>query len=422
LKLLYNTGLKIYFGLIALAAKFNKKAALFTSGRKNWEIKLQEKIEELSRQGKQEVVWVHCSSAGEFEQGRTLIDRIRFEKPQALILLTFFSPSGYELRKNYPNADIVFYLPLDTKKNAVNFLSIVNPSVAIFIKYEFWYNFLHELAIRKIPVYVISAIFRKEQVFFKWYGGLFRQMLKSFTMILVQDENSVELLAGIGIGNCKITGDTRFDRVAEINGNCFSVPVAQYFADGNFCLVAGSTWDPDEKLIVSVQKEEKFKLIIAPHEIESSHIEKLRSIFGRSGVIVFSECLEESDHEALRERCRRAGVLIIDTIGMLSSLYRYASAAYIGGGFGKGIHNILEPSTFGIPVMFGPVHKKFREANILKSLGGAFEINNAGELDKLLSGFINDKEFLKRSGEISGNYVRENLGATELTFREIFRT
>lgn len=421
MRLLYNTGLSIYFGGIALAANFNRKAELFVKGRRGWEKSLREKIDFARSQGRSEVVWVHCSSAGEFEQGRTIIDAAKHNNPHVIILLTFFSPSGYELRKNYPNADLVFYLPLDSPKNAEKFLDIVRPSKALFIKYEFWYNYLKALKVREIPTYVVSAIFREKQVFFRWYGGLFRQMLMYFTKILVQEENSVKLLEGLGLSNCVVTGDTRFDRVNELKKSSVSVPAAEVFVKESFCLVAGSTWEPDEKIIGGVMSDMgDIKLIIAPHEIKDEQIAHLKSVLDPLGVVIFSQIKDRVGEEGVQEMLRKSRVLIIDTVGLLSSLYRYAHVAYIGGGFGKGIHNILEAATFGVPVIFGPNYHRFREANDLIALGGAFQVECAADLKSLIKGYESDSSLLRNTGIICGNYVEENRGATAKVFREIF--
>ncbi len=341
---------------------------------------------------------MHCASLGEFEQGRPVIEAIKKEMPDFKIILTFFSPSGYEIRKNYQNADIVCYLPADTPGNAEKFVNSIKPELVIFVKYEFWYNYISVLSRKAIPLFLISAIFRKEQHFFKWYGSFFRDMLKKFRMIYVQDQNSLDLLRGIGLKNVVQAGDTRFDRVMEIAGTAEIIPQLESFRGNERLFLAGSSWKKDEEIIAEYINKypDRMKWVFAPHEIGSENIERLEKLF-RVKCIRFSEFTDES---------RDARVLIIDNIGMLSSAYRYAYIAAVGGGFGKGIHNILEPACWGIPVLFGPNHQKFREALELISLGGAKSFKNYNDFESILDGLLSDEKFygilLKLPGNMSG--------------------
>jgi 3-deoxy-D-manno-octulosonic-acid transferase len=333
------------------------------------------------------------------------MEAFRQKHPDHLIFLTFFSPSGYEIRKNYAGADFIFYLPADTPANARKFIDLVHPGQAFFIKYEYWFNYLHELTSRKIQVYIISAIFRKEQHFFKPWGGWFRDQLNTITRFFVQDEDSGKLLASIGITNFTLSGDTRFDRVAAVAFQKKEVPFLQEFCDGNKILVAGSTWPPDEQILLSLINEKRpgLKFIIAPHETEAARISAL--ISGISVPVVRYS-------EATAENVSAATVLVIDSIGMLSALYRYADLALIGGGFGAGIHNILEAAAFGVPVIFGPNYRKFKEARDLAGRGGAFSINSSEEFLKIATRLLTDNNFRSQCSGICGQYMKENVGAT----------
>lgn len=398
---LYNIIIQLYHFLLKVASLFNHKAKLWIDGRKG----MWGRLEEISGKGDR-IIWIHCSSLGEFEQGRPVIEQVKELHSGYKILITFFSPSGYQVRKNFTKADYVEYLPLDTRRNASRFLELVHPSMALFIKYEFWYHFLDQLKRRQIPIYLISANFRENQAFFKWYGSWYRKFLHGFRSIFVQNERSVELLRSIGITNTRVTGDTRFDRVKAIAQKSKDIPLAGSFGNNHFVLVAGSTWEKDELLLQEWLNGNgtHVKLIIAPHEIKKPQLDKLRSAF--DGEAVF---FSEADHE----RIAGARVLIIDNVGMLSSLYKYGNVAYVGGGFGKGIHNILEAATYDIPVLFGPNFQKFEEALDLVSLKGAFPVNSGSDLQSVMERFIQDPAFLKSSGAIAGNYVRQNIGATE---------
>lgn len=368
------------------------------------------------------VAWFHCASVGEFEQARPLIERYRELNPGHRILLTFFSPSGYELRKNWPLADWVFYLPLDIKRNAVKFLDAVNPRVAIFIKYEYWFNYLFELKKRRIPSYVASAIFRPDQRFFSWYGSIFRKMLRTFSHIFVQNAESAELLRGIGIKCVTVTGDTRFDRVAAVAAESRDIECIKHFCSGNRCWVAGSTWGPDEELISAVRKTlPKNKLIIAPHEVEENHIERIISKFQECRVLRYSFIKDKNLTPDVLLQIEESDVLLIDTVGILSSLYKYGSFAYIGGGFGAGIHNILEAAVYGIPVIFGPRYHKFMEAKDLIRLGGAVPVKDAGSLEQTVKTFLTDPEKRHEAGRICREYVESGKGASEKVCKTIQR-
>lgn len=399
MKYLYDFGIHIYVLLVRLLSPFNSKARLWTSGRKDWKRRLKEKVNRDNTN-----IWIHCASLGEFEQGRPLIEAIKKIKPAYRIILTFFSPSGYEIRKNYSNADYVCYLPADTPGNAGEFIKLVNPAAVIFVKYEFWNNYTFLLNRSAIPLYLISGIFRKEQHFFKWYGGFFRNMLFRFNHCFVQDHQSMTLLKGIGIENVTVAGDTRFDRVLEIADTAKNLPQIEVFRGVEKLFLAGSSWHQDEEIISRYinQYPDKMKWVFAPHEIDKHNIERLEKLF-RTKVARFSGFTEKSAD---------ARVLIIDNIGMLSSAYRYAHIAEIGGGFGKGIHNVLEAACWGIPVIFGPNHKKFREAVELLNLDGARCFSSYGEFSGIIDSWLSENdEYLKSAGNAL-KYVKGNAGAT----------
>ena len=360
------------------------------------------------------IVWIHCASLGEFEQGRPLCEKLKQRFPQCRILLTFFSPSGYEIRKDYKGADWVFYLPMDSLKNARRLLQIVKPSLVIFVKYEFWYYYLRQLHENKIPLLLVSAIFRKNSVFFRWYGGLQRRMLSYFDQLFVQDEESRELLTQIGIHHTVVSGDTRFDRVMEIAGQFQPLPFIEEFVQSNPVIVAGSTWPQDEVVLQKSLRaigDPALKLIIAPHEIKSGHIAHLQNLF--PSALLLSQMNNTGPERMSTAAIRAARVLIIDNIGLLSKLYNYATISYIGGGFGKGIHNTLEAAVYGRPVLFGPEYQKFREAVELVRLGGAIAVRNATECSAALQKMLHDIEAYRRSCAIAKDYVSNNRGATE---------
>lgn len=401
MRTLYSISIFVYQIIIRLASAFNSKAKLWLEGRKGIFEKLTAQLSNSAPEDK--IAWFHCASLGEFEQGRPLIEKYKIHHPGTKILLTFFSPSGYEIRKNYPGADFIFYLPADTLSNAKRFIDIVNPAVVFFVKYEFWFHYLYELKKRNIPVYLVSGIFRKEQHFFKSYGGWFRKQLGSFSHFYLQDEQSIALLNSIGYKNTTLAGDTRFDRVWEIAKNTKPFPLIEKFRENSSVLIAGSSWREDEK-IISVLQPGDFKLIIAPHEIDEKHIDNIENQFAGFSTLRYSKATESN--------VSSAQVLIIDNIGMLSSLYRYAEIAFIGGGFGKGIHNILEAATFGLPVIFGPNYEKFTEAKELIRLGGAFSVTDQEEFTKTIL-LLKDPQVLQTASHISKHYVGSRVGATD---------
>ncbi len=406
---LYNTGIFLYSLLVKLAVPFSGKAKLFVKGRKNWESQLQKNIEKGSK-----YIWLHCASLGEFEQGRPLIEAIKKQLPVYKVLLSFYSPSGYEIRKNYPLADVVCYLPADSKRNAERFIQLVQPEKAFFIKYEFWFHYINELKKNRVPLYLVSAIFRENQQFFKntGWGKWYRKLLLGFEHFFIQNESSAQLLKSIGINNFTVAGDTRFDRVAEIAKNSKPVPLVEKFSGNEPVIIAGSTWKPDEELLSAfINQAQGVKFIIAPHEVTASNINRLQQLLKTKAIL-----LSKADETTIGN----FQVLIIDSIGLLSSLYRYGKIAYIGGGFGVGIHNILEAATFGLPVIFGPNYKKFKEAVDLINEGGAFNISNQNELLEVLNTLIQHKNKCKMSAEICKKYVTKNTGSTQVIIKKVF--
>lgn len=398
---IYNIGIGLYGFLLRIVALFNPKAKLFVNGRKNiWE-QIKTKINPNDNP-----IWFHFASLGEFEQGRPVLETFKANNSEQKIIVTFFSPSGYEIRKNYALAD-VFYLPLDTASNAKKFMELVNPKQAIFTKYEFWFHYFKALHEKQVPLYLISGIFRPNQTFFKWYGGFYRNMLKYVSHFFVQNEESVSLLKSIGINEVSLSGDTRFDRVYENAQHPKRLELIEQFCGADDVFIAGSTWLPDEKLLVSLtEKYPDWKFIIAPHEIGQSHIQEIQELFPKA--VKFSN-LQPSTFNL------QPSILIIDNIGMLSSLYQYAQVAYIGGGFGVGIHNTLEAAAFGLPVIFGPKFDKFQEAKDLIAIGAAKSIANA---DELISAFEDFKANEKASAAAK-NYVEKKKGATEIILKAI---
>lgn len=406
MKLLYNIGLFIFTTIVHLISPFHSKASLLINGRKKWAEKIRDKINDEDR-----IVWIHCASLGEFEQGRPVIEALKRNNSRLKIVLTFFSPSGYEVRKNYSEADYVLYLPSDTPRNAARFIKLVNPEFVIFVKYEFWNNYISILYEQNIPLYLISAIFRPQQHFFRWYGSFFREMLKKFRMIFVQDQQSLDLLSGIGIKNVSLAGDTRFDRVMEIAQTARDIPRIEQFRGEERLFLAGSSWKQDEEIIAQYINKfpDRMKWILAPHEIDRPNIDRIEKLFNVSAVRYseFSEATADSR------------VLIIDNIGMLSSAYKYAYIAAIGGGFGKGIHNILEAACWGIPVMFGPGYKKFREAVELINENGAMTFNSFGDFSDILDKWLTNEDFYLKSSKTSAEYIQRNCGATDKILQEI---
>lgn len=403
---MYSFIIFLYALVVRLISPFHRKARLMIKGHKEVYKKLREEIDPKSK-----YIWLHAASLGEFEQGRPIIERIKEEYPSYKILLTFFSPSGYEVRKDYELADIVCYLPFDKKRNVKKFLKLANPYIAIFIKYEFWYNYINQLRKLKVPTYMVSAIFRPTQFFFKWYGKPYQKMLSYYEAICVQDENSAKLLQSIQVNNVVVCGDTRFDRVLDIKKRAKELPLVDKFTsqsegDDKIVLVAGSSWPKDEDVFVEYfNNHQRLKLIIAPHEIHEAHLKYIEESLIRPS-IRYSKALD-------CENIEDYDCLIIDTFGLLSSLYRYGKVAYVGGGFGVGIHNILEATVYNIPVVFGPNFKKFREAHQLIELGGAYSIHNKESFVSLMDEFIEYPEVLKSAGDCAGNYVAHNAGVVD---------
>ncbi len=407
MNVIYNTAVSLYALAARIVALRNKKAKLMIEGQKRTFGILDSRINP-----EEKYVWIHVSSLGEFEQGRPLIEMIKQQTPDKKILLTFFSPSGYKVCKNYGLADVICYLPFDLPRNVKRFLGAVRIEKAIFVKYEFWGNYLTQLKKHGIPTYIISAIFRPTQAFFKPYGGMFRKMLHCYDKLFVQDKASADLLESIGVTNVAIAGDTRFDRVTDILDNKIDLPVVESFSRGQFTLIAGSSWEPDEDLLIPYfNTTPEMKMIIAPHEITPERIAGIRARLKRKTAL-YSEASEATAAEA--------DCLIIDCYGILSKCYRFASVAYIGGGFGVGIHNINEAAVYGIPVVFGPNYRKFKEAHDLLRLGGAFTVNGDKEFSDVMNKFLGDGVFLTEHGKIAGNYIRDNIGATERVYRAIF--
>ncbi len=403
---LYNAFIRIYSLILWLISPFNPKAKLWIKGR----YKLLDTIATKINKDKKKI-WFHFPSLGEFEQGRPVLEKIKQEYPDKSIIITFYSPSGYEVRKNYPLAEDIFYLPIDTPGHAKQLIYLINPEVAIFTKYDYWYHYFRELKNQGIPLFVISAIFRENYSVFKWYGTVERKVLGFITKIFLQDEHSKSLLQGIGITNVIIAGDTRFDRVVENAAKPKAILEVQAFCAHSNVFVAGSTWAHDEKHIAELITEyPNWKFIIAPHEISESRISSLTELIPKA--------LKFSDIPALSKFSDNQ-VLIIDNIGMLSSLYQYGHIAYIGGGFGAGIHNTLEAATFGLPVIFGPNYYKFREAKELISEEAAFSIKDQDTLKDIMSR-LQDSAFRTQAGETAKKYVKDHTGATELIFQHIY--
>lgn len=404
--MLYNIGIYLYLLGVKLAALFSSKPAKMVKGHREVFGLLRNKIDRDAR-----YIWFHAASLGEFEQGRPLIERIRKEHPEYKILQTFFSPSGYEVRKDYGGADIVCYLPFDTPRNVRRFIELARPCMAFFIKYEFWQNYLNELSRKGIPVYSVSSIFRPGQIFFRRYGKEYRKVLKTFTRLFVQDETSKKLLADIGVEDVTVVGDTRFDRVLDICAAAKQLPLVRTFKGDALTFVAGSSWEPDEEIFIKYfNAHPGMKLIIAPHVVDDSHLKSILSKLQRP-------CVRYT--EATEENVRQADCLIIDCYGLLSSIYRYGEIAYVGGGFGVGIHNVLEAAVYGIPVIFGPNNKKFREAQHLLLERGGFEITSSEDFTRLMDAFLADSAYLERSGRAAGDYVKNNSGALEKIIRNV---
>jgi 3-deoxy-D-manno-octulosonic-acid transferase len=406
---LYSISIQLFSLLIQLAAPFNIKAKQICQGRRKTFPLLVEKIKQGDR-----IAWVHCASLGEFEQGRPIIEALKKQHPEFKILLTFFSPSGYEIRKNYDLADYTCYLPADTRSNAQKLVELVKPELVFFVKYEFWNNYLREFKKRNIPLYLVSAIFRENQQFFKnsLGGKWYRKMLFCFEHFFVQDDNSVQLLKQIGITRVTRAGDTRFDRVAEIAKNGKNIPLVEKFKGNSLLVVAGSSWKPDEELLVQyIYQHPEVKFVIAPHETKRGNVDRLINLL-KTNIICYTEASEET---VINKQ-----VLLIDTIGILSSIYRYADLAYIGGGFGVGIHNTLEAAIFGMPIVFGPNYLKFNEATSMVKLGIAFPISNSEELSTILNQMLLDKEKRESVCQKCTTFTNQNLGATQVILNKVF--
>jgi 3-deoxy-D-manno-octulosonic-acid transferase len=409
---MYTFAIAFYALAVRLIAPFHKKARKMLTGQRNTFRILRKNI-----QPDAPYIWFHAASLGEFEQGRPLMERIREQRPEYRILLTFFSPSGYEVRKNYEGADVVCYLPFDLPHHVRRFLQLVNPAMAIFIKYEFWMNYLTALDRQQVPTYIISAVFRPHQIFFRWYAKRYKRVLNTFDRLYVQDAASADLLAENGINNVVTCGDTRFDRVLDIHARSKELPLLEAFttdAQGKkiFTMVAGSSWPKDEEIFIPrFNKSPEMKLIIAPHEIHEGHLQEIISRLKRPYVLYT---------EASEENVRKADCLIIDCFGLLSSSYRYGEISYVGGGFGAGIHNVPEAAVYDIPVIFGPNFNKFREARELIRCGGGFSIHDANGFNEIMNILTTSTEALTNAGKNAGDYVNSNGGATERIFGEIF--
>lgn len=400
---LYRISVQLYQFAIWLSSFFNQKAKLWIDGRRTQKLVTADAS-----------IWFHFASLGEFEQGRPVLEKLKAENPALKIVVTFFSPSGYEVRKNTTLADHVYYLPLDTRHNARKFIQTINPKIAVFTKYEYWYFYMDELYQRQIPLYVISAIFRPQQIFFRSYGRFYRRMLLLVQHFFVQDEASKNLLSGIGINNVSVSGDTRFDRVWENAQNIGPLAKIAAFKNNQKVFIAGSTWPPDENLIVNlVSIYPDWKFIIAPHEIGSDKIDNLLGKILTEKTIRYSEIT--SDETILKQK----QVLVIDNIGLLSKLYQYGNIAYIGGGFGTGIHNTLEAAAFGLPVIFGPVYHKFKEAQDLINLNAGFSIVNEVSLESIVAQLVTDEKFYAEASNQAKNYTQQNTGATEKIWKYI---
>lgn len=414
---MYNLIIYLYLLGVAVYSLFNEKVRKMWRGEREAFRILKEKVDPEAK-----YIWFHAASLGEFEQGRPLMEHLRKEHPEYKILLTFFSPSGYEVRKNYEGADIITYLPLDTITNAQRFLRTIRPVMAFFIKYEFWYNYLHILKHRNVPVYSVSSIFREEQVFFKWYGRQYSRVLNCFSHFFVQNEISKELLAKLGIKDVTVVGDTRFDRVLQIKEAAKQLPIVEKFVSGKGLsdekpkvFVAGSSWPPDEEIFINYfNAHRNWKLIIAPHVIGEDHLKQIENLLEGRKVVRYSDYSEKSDFAEVSD----AEVLIIDCFGLLSSIYHYGDVAYVGGGFGVGIHNLLEAAVWDVPVFFGPNNQKFQEAQRLKKCGG-FEISNYEDFAQLMDRFSSDPQYLKEQGLLAGGFVNKESGATAMVLSAV---
>ena len=421
---MYNLIIYIYLCGVAIASLFNEKVRKMWRGEREAVRILREKVDPNAQ-----YVWFHAASLGEFEQGRPLMEQLRNEHPEYKILLTFFSPSGYEVRKNYEGADIICYLPLDTIRNARRFLRAIHPVMAYFIKYEFWYNYLHILKYRGVPVYSVSSIFRPDQVFFRWYGRQYAHVLRCFTRFFVQNEVSRQLLAQIGITDVQVVGDTRFDRVLQIKAAARQLPVVETFLGINDeklkdrgatkpnVFIAGSSWQPDEEIFIPwLNEHSDWKIIIAPHVIGEEHLQQIERMLTGRKVVRYSS-VSTMDNTGATEALENAEVLVIDCFGLLSSIYRYADVTYVGGGFGVGIHNTLEAAVWGVPVIFGPNNLRFQEAQGLKACGGGYEITSADDFQRIMQQFLSEPQLLLQAGEQASAFVQQMTGATQMVLK-----
>ncbi len=408
MQLIYNLFIFLYPIAARCLSIKNKKAKQWVEGRKGVFKQIAGQIP-----SGQNMIWFHCASLGEFEQARPLMEYIKNRKPSYKILLTFFSPSGYEIRKSYNGVDYVFYLPNDTPSNAKRFIDMVKPKYIFFIKYEFWYNYIKQAYKQNIPFYSVSCIFSEKQFYFKWYGVWFRKQLNYITHFFTQDKRSQDLLNRYDILQTSISGDTRFDRVYDIVTNTKQIDIFSGVVFPDKVIVAGSTWSEDEKLLSQLLKKHNFRLIIAPHEVHKEHIEEIERCFSDYSLVKYSQLLSG-------EGIGQMQVIIIDVIGILSSLYRYGEAAYIGGGFGKGIHNILEAATYGKPIIFGPKYTKFKEANDLVRLGAAFPVSNQEGLDNIVNKLYADPQNIENAGKMAKQYVLDNIGACQKIYTFVF--
>ena len=414
---MYNIIIYIYQLGVIIYSLFNEKVRKMWRGEREAIRILREKVDPDAQ-----YVWFHAASLGEFEQGRPLMEQMRREHPEYKILLTFFSPSGYEVRKNYEGADIICYLPLDTITNARRFLRTIRPVMAFFIKYEFWYNYLHILKHRHIPVYSVSSIFRPGQVFFRWYGQQYSRVLKCFTHFYVQNETSRELLSTIGITDVTVVGDTRFDRVLQIKASAKQLPIVENFIsrkeEETRIFIAGSSWQPDEEIFIPFFNEHReWKLIIAPHVIAEDHLQQIEKLLAGRKVVRYTQ-LANAQHQT--PDTQDTEVLIIDCFGLLSSIYHYADVTYVGGGFGVGIHNTLEAAVWGVPVIFGPNNQRFQEAQGLKACGGGLEISNADEFHLVMQRFLDNPQDMTTAGQKAGAFVEQMTGATAKILADVF--
>lgn len=409
---MYNIAIYLYAFCAHVAAFFSKKIRSMIDGQKQTNSILKANI-----RPEDCVVWFHAASLGEFEQGRPLMERLRKQHPEYKILLTFFSPSGYEVRKNYDGADVICYMPFDTPANVRRFLKLAHPEIAVFIKYEFWQNYLTMMHKQGVKVYSVSSIFRPEQHFFKWWGST--KVLKQFDHLFVQNDASKQLLAEHGITNTTVVGDTRLDRVIDIKNAAADLPLVERFVGGSPCFIAGSSWGPDEEIYIPYfAKHKDWKLIIAPHVIGEDHLKSIEKLLKDNGIssVRYTEVESNTNASSFEDK----GALIVNCFGKLSSIYRYGTIALVGGGFGVGIHNVPEAAVYGIPVVFGPNNHKFKEAQELKACGGSFEFSDAEGFAKLMDGFLSNPDSIKKAGEAAGTYINSNAGAADKCFCFMF--